>query len=135
MVFESAEKPHFGDFSTFLYNYAGKFTNNIFLSYFFRLFMVACCLGELKKVKRRQCTLRPPSGASVWPLRGPCGAPRGLRPREAPVALASAVIYIRKNFDILLQENGSIFFQNYFYSGSVYMRRVRQCTVDVRSAS
>ena len=44
-------------------------------------------------------------------------------------------IYIRKNFVILLQENDPIFFQNSFYSGSVYMRRVRQCTVDGRSAS
>ena len=40
-----------------------------------------------------------------------------------------------KNFMILLRENGLIFFQNSFYSGSVYMRRVRKCTVDVRSAS
>ena len=31
-----------------------------------------------------------------------------------------------KRFDI---------FQNYFYSGSVYMRTIRQCTVDARSAS
>ena len=44
-------------------------------------------------------------------------------------------IYIRKNFIVLLRENGLIFFQNYFYSGSVYMRRVRKCTVDGRSAS
>ena len=39
------------------------------------------------------------------------------------------------NFRILAWENGLIFFQNYFYSGSVYMRRVRKCTVDGRSAS
>ena len=45
------------------------------------------------------------------------------------------IMYVPKNFVILLQENGLIFFQNYFYSGSVYMRRIRQCTVDARSAS
>ena len=45
------------------------------------------------------------------------------------------IIYVPKNFVILLLENGLIFFQNYFYSGAVYMRRIRQCTVDARSAS
>ena len=62
-----------------------------------------------------------------------CGKKHGNR--RGVWALARAQIYIRKNFVILLQENDPIFFQNSFYSGSVYMRRVRQCTVDGRSAS
>ena len=44
-------------------------------------------------------------------------------------------VYVRKIFVILLQENGSIFFQNYFCIKSICIRRVRKCTVDVRSAS
>ena len=91
MVFESAEKPHFGDFSTFLYSYAGKFSNNILISCFFVLFVVGCYLGELKEVKRRHRYCVAPSG--------PLGAPRGASPpEEAPVALASAVIYIYNYF-------------------------------------
>ena len=44
-------------------------------------------------------------------------------------------LYMSAYLYMPLQENGLIFFQNYFYSMSIYIRIVRKCMVDGRSAS
>ena len=44
-------------------------------------------------------------------------------------------VFVRKIFRVEVRENGLIFFQNSSCSMSICIRRVRKCTVNVRSAS